>query len=106
VVRAGRVVLLLLLVRWTWLFLFWPMHQDVVGASFLHLISISFREAGHGAHHRPHAPIDVRPPDCVDGPRARRGDDGRGLLMGVRLVMQNAQTVRLKPDATYDRRFG
>jgi hypothetical protein len=47
VVRAGRIALLLLLVRWTWLFLFWPMRQDVVGASFLHLISIPFHEAGH-----------------------------------------------------------
>src|SRR6266404_3487645 len=46
-VRAGRVVLLLLLVRWTWLFLAWPMRQDVVGASFLHTISIPFHEAGH-----------------------------------------------------------
>jgi hypothetical protein len=30
-------LLLLLLVRWTWLFLAWPMPQDVVGSSFLHL---------------------------------------------------------------------
>jgi hypothetical protein len=47
VVRAGRVILLLLLVRWTWLFLAWPMRQDVIGASFLHLISLPFHEAGH-----------------------------------------------------------
>ena len=40
-------MLLLLLVRWTCLFLFWPMRQDIVGASFLHLISIPFHEAGH-----------------------------------------------------------
>src|SRR5437867_3531582 len=46
-VRAGRVILLLLLVRWTWLFLAWPMRQDVIGASFLHLISLPFHEAGH-----------------------------------------------------------
>ena len=45
--RAGRLVLVLLLVRWTWLFLVWPMRQDVIGASFLHLISIPFHEAGH-----------------------------------------------------------
>ena len=45
--RAGRLVLLLLLVRWTWLFLAWPMRQDVIGASFLHVISIPFHEAGH-----------------------------------------------------------
>jgi len=46
-VRAGRLALLLLLVRWTWLFFAWPMRQDVIGASFLHLISIPFHEAGH-----------------------------------------------------------
>ena len=46
-VRAGRVILLLLLVGWTWLFLAWPMRQDVIGASFLHLISLPFHEAGH-----------------------------------------------------------
>jgi len=46
-VRAGRLALLLLLVRWTWLFLVWPMRQDVIGASFMHLISIPFHEAGH-----------------------------------------------------------
>lgn len=45
--RAGRLLLLLALVRWTWLFLVWPMRQDVVGASFLHLVSIPFHEAGH-----------------------------------------------------------
>jgi len=36
-----------LLARWTWIFLFWPMRQDTVGASFLHLISLPFHEAGH-----------------------------------------------------------
>src|SRR5438445_3184998 len=46
-VRIGRVILLLLLVRWTWLFLAWPMRQDVIGASFLHLINLPFHEAGH-----------------------------------------------------------
>ena len=46
-VRAGRVILLLLLVRWTWLFLGWPMRQDVIGASFLHHVSLPFHEAGH-----------------------------------------------------------
>ena len=44
---AGRVLLLLVLIRWTWLFLVWPMRQDVIGSSFLHLISIPFHEAGH-----------------------------------------------------------
>jgi hypothetical protein len=47
VVRAGRVILLLLLAWWTWTFLRWPMRQDVIGASFLHLISLPFHEAGH-----------------------------------------------------------
>jgi hypothetical protein len=47
VARVGRLVLLLLLARWTWIFLVWPMRQDVVGASFLHVISIPFHEAGH-----------------------------------------------------------
>lgn len=43
----ARVALLLLLARWTWLFLFWPMRQDVVGSSFLHLVNLPFHEAGH-----------------------------------------------------------
>jgi hypothetical protein len=46
-VRGGRVILLLLLAWWTWTFLAWPMRQDVIGASFLHLISLPFHEAGH-----------------------------------------------------------
>ena len=45
--RAGRLALLLLLLRWTGIFLLWPMRQDTIGASFLHLISIPFHEAGH-----------------------------------------------------------
>jgi hypothetical protein len=45
--RAGRLLLLLVLARWTWLFLAWPMREDVIGASFLHLISLPFHEAGH-----------------------------------------------------------
>lgn len=45
--RAARLVFLLVLARWTWIFLFWPMRQDVIGASFLHVISIPFHEAGH-----------------------------------------------------------
>lgn len=47
VARVGRLVLLLLLAYWTWTFLVWPMRQDVIGASFLHVISIPFHEAGH-----------------------------------------------------------
>ncbi len=46
-VRAGRIVLLVQLVRWTLLFVLWPMRQDVIGASFLHLINLPFHEAGH-----------------------------------------------------------
>ena len=46
-VRAGRSVLLLMLVRWTFVFLVWPMRQDVVGATILHAISLPFHEAGH-----------------------------------------------------------
>lgn len=45
--RAWRIVLLLVLARWTFLFLVWPMRQDVVGASFMHLIDLVFHEAGH-----------------------------------------------------------
>jgi hypothetical protein len=44
---AGRIVLLLLLARWTWMFTMRPMRQDVIGASFLHTISLPFHEAGH-----------------------------------------------------------
>ena len=46
-IRAGRLVLLLLLSWWTVEFLARPMRQDVVGSSFLHVISIPFHEAGH-----------------------------------------------------------
>src|SRR5713226_4543123 len=46
-VRAGRFLLLVLLAYWTVLFLVRPMRQDVIGASFLHLISLPFHEAGH-----------------------------------------------------------
>jgi hypothetical protein len=45
--RVGRLLLLLLLARWTCLFLVWPMREDVVGASVLHLVSLPFHEAGH-----------------------------------------------------------
>ena len=46
-VFAGRIALLLALVRWTWIFIARPMRQDVIGASFLNLISLPFHEAGH-----------------------------------------------------------
>jgi hypothetical protein len=45
--RAGRIALLLPLARWTWLFLVWPMREDVIGSSFLHVVSLPFHEAGH-----------------------------------------------------------
>lgn len=44
---AGRVALLVVLLRWTWIFTAWPMRQDVIGSSFLHLVSLPFHEAGH-----------------------------------------------------------
>jgi hypothetical protein len=47
VVRAGRLILLLLLARWTFVFLVWPMREDVIGATFLHSINLPFHEAGH-----------------------------------------------------------
>lgn len=43
----ARVVGIALLIRWTLIFLLWPMRQDTVGASFLHLVSLPFHEAGH-----------------------------------------------------------
>lgn len=43
----GRTLLLLALVRWSWLFIAWPMRADVIYASFLHLINLPFHEAGH-----------------------------------------------------------
>ena len=46
-VRAGRLLFLLLLAYWTWLFLVRPMREEVIGASFLHLVSLPFHEAGH-----------------------------------------------------------
>jgi hypothetical protein len=45
--RVGRVLLLLLLARWTWLFLVWPMREDTIGSSFLHIVNLPFHEAGH-----------------------------------------------------------
>src|SRR5512140_622455 len=44
---AGRVLFVLVLLRWTLIFLVWPMRQDTIGSSFLHTISIPFHEAGH-----------------------------------------------------------
>jgi hypothetical protein len=47
VARAGRWFLLVMLARWTWLFLAWPMREDTIGSSFLHIVSLPFHEAGH-----------------------------------------------------------
>jgi hypothetical protein len=44
---AGRLLLLVLLLRWTLVFLLWPMREDVIGDTFLHLINLPFHEAGH-----------------------------------------------------------
>jgi hypothetical protein len=46
-VRAGRLLLLVFLARWTFLFLVWPMREDVINASFIHIIDLVFHEAGH-----------------------------------------------------------
>ncbi|HMD34659.1 MAG TPA: hypothetical protein VKH42_06820 [Vicinamibacterales bacterium] len=45
--RGARLAFLLLLAYWTFVFLWWPMRQDTVGSSFLHLINLPFHEAGH-----------------------------------------------------------
>jgi len=43
---AGRVVLLLLFVAWSWQFLSAPMSMEVMN-SFMHLVNLPFHEAGH-----------------------------------------------------------
>jgi hypothetical protein len=45
--RAGRATLLLILARWTWMFVRWPMREDTIGSSLLHVVSLPFHEAGH-----------------------------------------------------------
>ena len=45
--RAGRTFLWIMVARWTWIFLAWPMREDTIGASFLHVVSLPFHEAGH-----------------------------------------------------------
>jgi hypothetical protein len=47
VTRAARLAFLLLLAWWTWGFLVHPMREDVIDASFMHLIDLPFHEAGH-----------------------------------------------------------
>ena len=46
-IRLGRLAFLLLLTYWTWRFLAYPMREDVIGASVLHLPDLIFHEAGH-----------------------------------------------------------
>jgi hypothetical protein len=45
--RIGRLLLLTLLSWWTVVFVVRSMRDEVVGPTFLHLISSSFHEAGH-----------------------------------------------------------
>ncbi len=45
--RIGRLALVALLSWWTVEFVARPMRQDVIGSSFLHVVSIPFHEAGH-----------------------------------------------------------
>jgi hypothetical protein len=47
VTRPGQIVALAALAWWTWVFAASPLRQDVIGSSFLHLISVPFHEAGH-----------------------------------------------------------
>jgi hypothetical protein len=46
-IRAGRLALVLILSYWTWRFVAYPMREDVIGASVLHLPDLIFHEAGH-----------------------------------------------------------
>jgi hypothetical protein len=45
--RAGRAICLALLTWWTVRFIASPMREDVIGGSFLHVVSLPFHEAGH-----------------------------------------------------------
>jgi hypothetical protein len=47
VVLGGRVLLLLMLVAWTWKFARARVIENAAGMSFLHLINLPFHEAGH-----------------------------------------------------------
>ncbi len=44
---AGRVIVLIILVVWGWIFIFTPMASNEAGSSFLHLVNLPFHEAGH-----------------------------------------------------------
>ena len=45
--QLGRTALLLLLAYWTFVFLWWPMRQDTVGDTWLHMVNLPIHEAGH-----------------------------------------------------------
>ena len=47
VVLGGRVILLLMLIAWTWRFARARVIENAAGMSFLHLINLPFHEAGH-----------------------------------------------------------
>jgi hypothetical protein len=46
-IRGVRLAFVLLLCYWTWLFVAYPMREDVIGSSVLHLPDLIFHEAGH-----------------------------------------------------------
>jgi hypothetical protein len=46
-IRAVRLGFVLLLAWWTWRFIAYPMREDVIGASVVHLPDLIFHEAGH-----------------------------------------------------------
>lgn len=46
-IRAFRVALVVLLCYWTFRFIAYPMREDVIGSSVVHLPDLIFHEAGH-----------------------------------------------------------
>jgi hypothetical protein len=47
VVLGGRIILLVMLIAWTWRFARSRVAENAAGMSFLHLINLPFHEAGH-----------------------------------------------------------
>ena len=47
IIFAGKVLLLILLIVWSYKFLFASIESNVVAGSFLHLVNLPFHEAGH-----------------------------------------------------------
>ncbi len=43
----GRILLLIVLVLWSWKFIFASVASNIAGSSFLHLVNTPFHEAGH-----------------------------------------------------------